>query len=256
MALEKKLTPGQELAQLEVGNVTRVIGKIQTSNMRRSTVQSKIGDELSAYESLLEEKLPQIIRNIFLIGDQICGLKGDYKPGIVQIRGRNYSPHLRFGQKSLILAISDYRDVNHKIKFGFDENARFRQLSIREYQRESLMGKVYWPKIGSWDGKEKPSKLDNWIPTFMKPVKKLERLWSAPNSERAIQGFCDYYVSLTTEELEREGRSEFADYVRILNMVPEFVAQVYQGIEERARENLESAKSNRKGLTDLEVSEF
>lgn len=252
MTLDDELRPSQELSSLVVGNVEHAIGEIAEHSNGISRAKDEAQIELETYKAVLEEKLPRIIGNISLMGRQICGAKGKLKvnAGSEKFGSDYYSPFLDLGDRKLCLRTKLFGDEIH---FEFNEDYRLERISLYEVF-DGPRGSTQFQKRGSSGTTEEQGigKLEKYIPTFMKPIAYLRgKQEQHPNLTQVIQDFCDWYIPMAVH-----GKSKYADYVHILNRVPEYMAQVYKEIEKNLEEERNFVAFKRKSIEGLDVSDF
>ena len=140
MALDDKLVPLEQLQQLEVGNVERVIGEVEVSKHGMERVQHETEVEIEVYGGLLEEKLPQILTNIQLLGNQIFGLK-DGRSSFYPVHSRNVEIEKKSSRRDFSLGITLEGGGSYnflKFVFGNDSHS-LKRISFYDVTRGYLI---------------------------------------------------------------------------------------------------------------------
>ncbi|MGA2130029.1 MAG: hypothetical protein ABSG05_00215 [Candidatus Pacearchaeota archaeon] len=217
------------LQSLEVGNVERVIGEVERTKLETEAVADNLEQESYRYMDLMREKLPKVIGNIYLLGNQISGLKDDYHSFYpVDLSGE--SARIEIGKKKskkgFSLRIDNFIKYAIELKFEKDSNSPT-EISFLNY--------------------EFPNKFLSWKKYKQSYVPKLK----ARTIEEFTAKFMDFLMSKNGRE---EGR--YDSLPAMLNLIPSLLLRIYQEEQEKYKYKAEQTASKGKKLEELDVSDF
>jgi len=250
MTLDDQLNSAEQLQQLEIGNVERVIGQIEASKHRTARLAAeadlKINGATDVYEYLVREKLPRILENIQTMSGQIFDLNDfdvryDFSNGCLSPwkRGRYYTG-----------------DTELRLSLKSEENFNSLTLMRRDTEWEYSLPLVF--------------NEGNLFVQGVKRVKKgfLKRLnhFFQDDSEVEVEvlrtpyEFTEHFLDLVLPEVKLNGTSMYTEVPLLLNYIPETISKVYEWRRQTQEERLVEIPPNINGqnerLKTLDVSDF
>lgn len=245
MPLDNKLISLEQLQQLEVGNVERIIGEIETSKNDVEKTIDKMEMETEVYIALFRDKLFETVQNIYLLKDQISDLRDeDYSFYPVDVDGETERMGLSKTsfEEGFSLFLSSFQ--KYGVNFNFRENPDS-QEEISFYRLERVDGKKRRIRANIPSGEEYVLRVVGkdafeFTDRFGDHLRSVIEENGTPNPERRI-GMGNYNYSLLPS---------------LLNLVPELVSRIYGEIRTARETEEEELRSKIVSLEALDTSDF
>ncbi len=219
----------EEINGLDVGRIEETIKNLEDIKYTTEKTIFKKDITLEDYESSINEKLPKIIDNIFLLSNYIREIGHCRHKWFDETESPYPKMHIKtFNKKSFSMWIN-YEGIydNYGIQFDFTNKS------------DSIKNIFMYTRLYHGDNNKRDI------------FNKLFFIQSNNPSE-----FSKKYSRMLINQIKKEGSSVHSSLPEVLNKVPLLIEKLYKSHERKEKHKLDTLNLSAKNLNELDVTDF